>query len=263
VDSDFDIDENEEQEGETQNQNELDDESKPKRQSSKRGVFTKAYKEPQVKKESVRNEESKRKTHLQDQQQQEQAVLSNENKTFRSSTALKRKELEERQKEREAKSKTSKKASSSTMTLDEFKRLTQEELLAEAKITEKINLASLDAYQKLELEKKKKAIVKQVSKVPLIRFHSVSMPVVSHDDDIDEENKNLAEIKKQCRNFVSFSDENVFKETFPQQKSKPNVHKKCVVTGLPAKYFDPVTQCPYANLYAFKALRDMHSSKKI
>jgi len=262
VDSDFDIDENEEQEGETQNQGELDDDSKPKRQSSKRGVFTKAYKEPQIKKE--RSDEPRRKPQLPDQhQQQQEAVLLNENKTFRSSTALKRKELEERQKEREVKSKTAKKASSNTMTLDEFKRLTQEELLAEAKITEKINLASLDAYQKLELEKKKKAVVKQVSKVPIIRFHSVSMPIVSQEDDIEEENKNLAEIKKQCRNFVSFSDENVFKETFPQQKSKPNVHKKCVVTGLPAKYFDPVTQCPYANLYAFKALRDMHSSKKI
>jgi vacuolar protein sorting-associated protein 72 len=31
--------------------------------------------------------------------------------------------------------------------------------------------------------------------------------------------------------------------------------RKCVVTGLPAKYFDPLTRQPYANREAFKALR--------
>jgi vacuolar protein sorting-associated protein 72 len=65
-------------------------------------------------------------------------------KSFRSSTARKREELEQRQQEREAlRLKMLKKQSAGAVDLAEFRRLTQEELLAEAKITEKINLASL------------------------------------------------------------------------------------------------------------------------
>ena len=31
--------------------------------------------------------------------------------------------------------------------------------------------------------------------------------------------------------------------------------EKCAVTGAPAKFFDPVTQAPYATLEAFRTLR--------
>jgi hypothetical protein len=34
----------------------------------------------------------------------------------------------------------------------------------------------------------------------------------------------------------------------------------CAITGLRAKYFDPVTRQPYATLAAFKQLRKMHGS---
>ena len=33
------------------------------------------------------------------------------------------------------------------------------------------------------------------------------------------------------------------------------VPMRCAVTGLPAKYFDPGTNCPYATLDAFRMLR--------
>ena len=67
---------------------------------------------------------------------------------LRVSTAQKRKEQEERQKEREVRErqKAKKLLSSQAATaesLKELRRLTQEELLAEAKLTEKINLESL------------------------------------------------------------------------------------------------------------------------
>lgn len=34
--------------------------------------------------------------------------------------------------------------------------------------------------------------------------------------------------------------------------------KICVITRLPAKYFDPITQLPYRNLQAFKILREAY-----
>ena len=35
-------------------------------------------------------------------------------------------------------------------------------------------------------------------------------------------------------------------------------YKVCPVTRLPAKYFDPVTELPYANLQAFKIIREAY-----
>ena len=139
--------------------------------------------------------------------------------------------------------------------------MTQEELLAEAKITEKINIASLDAYQKLELEKKRKTLTKISIKGPMIRYHSVTMPLVKSDTEDDE----LVESPclKQSRNFITFTDENTLRQIFPNEKHKlVNQPKKCVITGLPAKYFDPITKLPYHNLIAFKALREMTASNK-
>ena len=38
--------------------------------------------------------------------------------------------------------------------------------------------------------------------------------------------------------------------------------EKCAITGLPAKYRDPVTGLPYANLEAFKIIREQHTPKE-
>lgn len=187
-----------------------------------------------------------------------------ENKSFRVSTARKREELEQRQQERAAQKKLKhKKSISNIVDQPEYRRLTQEELLQEAKITEKINIASLDAYQKLELEKKKKSLVKNVFKGPMIRYQSVAMPLVRDQDEIDNGIENNEGFLKQSRNFISFSDEHTLREIFPRTKPKaPDVQQKvCPITGLVAKYFDPITQTPFANLYAFKALRALHAAK--
>ena len=158
-----------------------------------------------------------------------------------------------------------------------------------------------DAYQKLELEKrKKKTAAKVVIKGPMVRYHSVIMPgdmripaneegedveaaadqqqqqqqqnneeasggggggggdaLVSHDRDAN------ATTKRQSRTFITFTDESTWRHLFPSN-SKPRVvqRDKCVVTGLPAKYIDPLTKCPYANVHAFKALREMHALKQ-
>lgn len=127
----------------------------------------------------------------------------------------------------------------------------------------------------MELEKKKKTLTKQVIRGPIIRYHSVTMPLV--DDDEEENiqasmgngqdtstNKENAK-NKQSRNFIMFTDENTMRQIFPYTRPKPpDVTKKmCAITGLPAKYFDPITQRPYANLAAFKILREMHAAKQL
>ena len=68
---------------------------------------------------------------------------------------------------------------------------------------------------------------------------------------------------KQERTFVTFSDYDTFRQSFPGQKGKPPVRhpiqqKVCPITRLPAKYFDPVTRLPYANLQAFRILREAY-----
>ena len=55
----------------------------------------------------------------------------------------------------------------------EYRQLTQDEMLREAKKTEIENLKSLEAYKNLEIEKVKKVKSKQVTPdVPMIRYHS-------------------------------------------------------------------------------------------
>jgi vacuolar protein sorting-associated protein 72 len=89
------------------------------------------------------------------------------------------------------------------------------------------------------------------------------MPLVKDDDDEDETSSE-PQVKKQSRNFIIFPDEQTLRQAFPVNRAPKvvDVSKKfCAVTGQPAKYYDPVTQKPYANLYAFQALREMHNKK--
>ena len=65
---------------------------------------------------------------------------------------------------------------------------------------------------------------------------------------------------------MTFSDYDTFWNNFPGQKQKEttrqSIHQKiCPVTRLPAKYFDPVTRLPYANLQAFRTLREAYHTQ--
>jgi hypothetical protein len=40
----------------------------------------------------------------------------------------------------------------------------------------------------------------------------------------------------------------------------PVINEKCAITGKPAKYRDPLTGLAYADLAAFKIIREQHSS---
>jgi vacuolar protein sorting-associated protein 72 len=72
----------------------------------------------------------------------------------------------------------------------------------------------------------------------------------------------IDENKKHIRNFIIFSDETTLNENFKKSEQKTSNPKFCVITGLPAKYFDPATQSPYANLYAYKVLKDLNKQKQ-
>ncbi len=59
------------------------------------------------------------------------------------------------------------------------RKLTQEELLEEAKWTEIDNLASLEAYTRMEEERKKVKLKKKPWTGPVVRYLSLTMPVVT------------------------------------------------------------------------------------
>lgn len=47
----------------------------------------------------------------------------------------------------------------------------------------------------------------------------------------------------------------------PHDPPKPVKETKCVITGLPAKYKDPLTGAPYATIEAFRLLRQRHARR--
>lgn len=95
------------------------------------------------------------------------------------------------------------------------------------------------------------------------------MPKLEEEDDDDEEEIMGSDVvlkdhfSKKSRNFIIFTSDQTIKEIFSSQEQQKPKPKKCIITGLPAKYFDPLTKLPYANLFAFKKLRELNASKKI
>ena len=171
---------------------------------------------------------------------------------------------------------------------DKRVEMTQEEILAEAKLTEKLNLASLKKYEQMELENKKRAnkITRKAVSGPYIRYLSTAMPMVddpesgcaskeeriSVDDDDSQDMESEQHSQRDSgnsaaskpsheRTFLTFSDFDTFRSSFPRTKARNSQQKICPITRLPAKYFDPVTRLPYANLQAFKILREAYYSQ--
>lgn len=64
---------------------------------------------------------------------------------------------------------------------------------------------------------------------------------------------------------VTFSNAEFYNRIFNNFNRKPETIKEshsCVITGLPAKYLDPLTKQYYANAEAFKVLRERHFQKE-
>ena len=129
----------------------------------------------------------------------------------------------------------------------------------------------------MEETKKKAKNLQPVRKEPMIRYLSLSMPIVEVNEEIkvddDGGNENQPETltakdsekpseQKCSRNFIIFTDP----KTFPGNyfaSNKVSIQQKayCPVTGLPAKYKDPVTGLPYATAQAFRYIREHYAKQ--
>lgn len=146
-------------------------------------------------------------------------------------------------------------------------RLTQEQLLAEAKRTEIENLASLEAYTRLEAQRKTYKVKQHSIAGPAVRFHSLTMPCLTNeaatsnqnsiDNNTNKDNSN--KVAKYSRNFIVFTDSSSIPSSFFSSGSVAPPKPKqlyCKVTGLPARYIDPLTKFPYSSAQAFRVIRD-------
>uniref|UniRef100_A0A914VZT8 Vacuolar protein sorting-associated protein 72 homolog n=1 Tax=Plectus sambesii TaxID=2011161 RepID=A0A914VZT8_9BILA len=141
------------------------------------------------------------------------------------------------------------------------KEYTQEEMLAEAKITEDMNKKSLEKYEQFELEQKRKrdrAMKRRVIDGPKIRTLSLTLPIPPAD-------VRPGEPALCSRTFIEFPDEHSLQKhlsaasgTRPARMRRGDT--RCCVTGQPAKYRDPVTGLPYATTEAFKQLRQKYET---
>ncbi|XP_065607595.1 vacuolar protein sorting-associated protein 72 homolog [Cyrtonyx montezumae] len=261
VDSDFDIDEGEEPSSDQ-------DESEPKR---RRRVVTKAYREPikslRPKKADTPSSSSQRAREVKSAPLELQDEVADSRKHMRQSTTEHTRQTFLRIQERQVQSKRKKGGPNYD------RPLTQEELLEEAKITEEINLRSLENYERLEADKKKQVQKKRKCVGPVIRYWSVTMPLVTElgkEENVDVEG--LDQDPQQAdaapaptsggrcsRTFISFSDDETFERFFPKAKApRLPVREICPVTHKPAVYRDPITDIPYSNIRAFKIIREAY-----
>ncbi|XP_009083494.1 PREDICTED: vacuolar protein sorting-associated protein 72 homolog, partial [Acanthisitta chloris] len=237
VDSDFDIDEGDEPGSEQ-------DEDEPRR---RRRVLTKAYREPLKSlrpKKDVSRGGSQKPREVKSIPLELQEDVGDSRKHMRQSTTEHTRQTFLRLQERQVQSKRKKGGPNYD------RPLTQEELLEEAKITEEINLRSLENYERLEADKKKQVQKKRKCVGPVIRYWSVTMPLVPEpgkEENVDVEGLDQdpqqadatpapASSGKCSRTFISFSDDETFERFFP--KSKPPrlpVRELCPVTHRPAR----------------------------
>ncbi|KAE8588555.1 hypothetical protein XENTR_v10022610 [Xenopus tropicalis] len=261
VDSDFDIDEGDEPTSDHE-------EDEPKK---KRRVVTKAYKEPiQLLKPKPKKADAppssaakSRPEKPHPQETPEDAVDSR--KQMRQSTTEHTRQTFLRVKERQIQSKKKKGP-------HQDRPLTQVELLEEAKITEEINIRSLENYERLEADRKKQVHKKRRCVGPTIRHHSLVMPLITElnvkEENVDVEGLDqeqtgdgaqVSSAGKCSRTFITFSDDESFERFFPRTKQgKFSVRDICPVTHKPAQYRDPITDIPYYNAKAFKIIRDAY-----
>ncbi|NWI56141.1 VPS72 protein, partial [Calyptomena viridis] len=253
VDSDFDLDEGDEP-GSDQ------DEAEPRR---RRRVLTKAYREPlkslRPKKADGPRGGSQKTREVKSIPLELQEDVGDSRKHMRQSTTEHTRQTFLRIQERQVQSKRKKGGPN-------YERpLTQEELLEEAKITEEINLRSLENYERLEADKKKQVHKKRKCVGPVIRFCSLTMPLVPEDNvdveglEQDSQHPDPAPSGKCSRTFISFSDDETFERFFPKSKApRLPVREICPVTHRPAVYRDPITDIPYSNIRAFKIIREAY-----
>lgn len=290
VDSDFSIDENDELISDTEEQQE----KRAKPGSSR------TYKDPKAKRMPGRpaKQQSPAKTvkkpiitkRLKAKRKHRSTftVLDSGKISLRHSTALKSAATQHRVKERKE---AMRKRVRSYRIVDVIP--TQKELLAEAETTAKENLASLERFKKMEIEKKKVRPTKRVNPGPIIRYHSLSMPAIEATKSLAQRKRNSSSVttvngevsidmdiepmnkvdtksphnefttldKRVERTFITFENDlndEYFKMVFNKPCAKRKIDLICPLTKLPAKYIDPLTKLPYRNVQALKIIREAY-----
>ncbi|XP_012531113.1 vacuolar protein sorting-associated protein 72 homolog [Monomorium pharaonis] len=217
VDSDFSIDENDEPVSDTEQEG-------PKK---KRRLVTKAYKEP---KPATLHAQSTPKEKKIKPKHEKMLIDSIERKSIRRSTAAKSAATQKRLRERNEEDKRRK---IKVVRYDIWKP-TQEELLEEALQTEELNMKSLEKYQKLENEKKTTRTVRKTHVGPMIRYQSLSMPVMELSETyVDEDER----INVECDDERKGNSDNTSSDSPPKQQSekdskadgKDDNREECVV----------------------------------
>ncbi|CAF2830974.1 unnamed protein product [Rotaria sp. Silwood2] len=275
VDSDFDQEDDEQQQGED-DQEQIDTKKKRKtdedsddddgttKRKRKKIIYQAQSLQQELKAKKKEEEEETGEFKLTRQQQKKENAPKIEAKTLRKSTSVKRVELEKRQRERQER-RDYLKGVASLRNTREVRKLTQEELLEEAKITEEINLESLEAYRQIELKKKEIKRMKLIQECPRICTSSMTILNEPNDqwNDLLDESYQIETISERCsRTFVSFTHIQTYNETFSKLNSSNRHYRRlCPITGMPAQYFDSLTQMPYATLEAFKILRRIHAEE--
>ncbi|XP_018791410.1 PREDICTED: vacuolar protein sorting-associated protein 72 homolog [Bactrocera latifrons] len=250
VDSDFSIDENDEPVSDT--------EDAPEKKRKRGGVNTKAYKEPKpVVKKDVAPTPKRKAGKIVRRPRPKFTVIDSGRKSIRASTAFKTQATKIRLKEMD----DARKKKRRVRRVDDYMP-TQEELLEEAKITEEENKKSLEKFQKMELEKKKTRPTKRVHTGPMIRYHSMTMPVVRKPTRGATGVGDVADTSAKCeRTFITLENDlndKVFQSVFKPKRLNNHSGYLCPITKLPARYFDPVTQQPYYSMQVFKILREAY-----
>jgi len=107
--------------------------------------------------------------------------------------------------------------------------------------------------------------MKLIQECPRICTSSMTILNESNDqwnDILDESYQLEAFPERYSRTFISFTDIQTYNETFSKLNSSNRHHRRlCPITGMPAQYFDSLTQMPYASLEAFKILRRIYAEE--
>ncbi|GIL52963.1 hypothetical protein Vafri_8698 [Volvox africanus] len=155
--------------------------------------------------------------------------------TLRRSTVAK---VAEAQRERQYKEKSTRRRGHGSGNSN-WRPLTQQELLAEAALNEIENTRSLKALLAQEEETKRKAqVVKKKNTGPSVKFKS---------------RKGSDALERSTLELINTLVPPTWMQ--PTYAPLPSDKPTCAITGLPARYQDPLTHAPFANTLAFKRLR--------
>ncbi|ORE06328.1 YL1-domain-containing protein [Rhizopus microsporus var. microsporus] len=262
VDSDFDLDSSEGEQEQIEEGQEMDKkiakEEKKSRKSTFNPTIPKAFKVTRKP-----TEQRKRKRDVDTVQDREDRTVR---QSSRRNTMLNRILLEDQIKEHEKKKALQPKRDRAVSA-----ELTQEELLAEAAVTEEKNKSSLLEWQKKESERKANAKIKGDKELsgPFIRYHSFIERCTEDGDGEASEDKELFE--PMGRNLITFVEETEDEKKdeldldsaglihhlspWLVKEPKPNKPILCPISGETAKYRDPCTAVPFANLDAYKVIK--------